>query len=591
MNYEGNEYFQLLKEWCDSLIKLQIHELKAPEFYGGIMCPSCVKVHGRICDAMYPLVYMYSLTKKKKYYTAAQEIFYWTKHNIFRPDGTNVNDPNSMWYGVTVFYNIQLGELLFNHKSDIEASDYVEWFKSYETTTNVIYDRFKDDYRWNVNYCIATAASMAIAWRVFGNEKYYAKAKKFAKISINHITADGLIYGEGHYSNRVTPRGNRPVDLGYNVEESLPNLVLYLRFIDEDKETENAVIRSMNSHLEFMLADGAWDNSWGSRSAKWTYYGSRTSDGCQAAYAYMADKNPKFAEAAHRNFELYRSCSRNGLLTGGPHYIDAEEPACVHHTFCHIKALTALLKSNMKHVEETTLPREEADGIKFFPTADVVLAARGAFRATFSCNDFNIANNSGTLPTGGAATLLYHSKAGSILAASMNEYVLLEDHNMQIPKYYQDICQTPRIELKNEENVYRNTLDTTANITYSDKDGIIEYCAAGVLKDYLLNGTECFAVRYLLSEKSFKIIAKTEAQNACYILPIIAKKNDMLSIDGNTAVLKSNSCIIKVCCSNKIFHDVSKAERIFNPCGGFCTAHLYADLEQNKELVIEVSVN
>ena len=42
-----NEYFDLLKEWCDRLLSLQVTEFQEKEFYGGIMCPSCGRIHGR----------------------------------------------------------------------------------------------------------------------------------------------------------------------------------------------------------------------------------------------------------------------------------------------------------------------------------------------------------------------------------------------------------------------------------------------------------------------------------------------------------------------------------------------------------------
>lgn len=48
----------------------------------------------------------------------------------------------------------------------------------------------------------------------------------------------------------------------------------------------------MNTHLEFMLPDGAWDNSWGTRSFKWTYWGGRTSDGFMGGYYLMAARHP-----------------------------------------------------------------------------------------------------------------------------------------------------------------------------------------------------------------------------------------------------------------------------------------------------------
>ena len=72
------------------------------------------------------------------------------------------------------------------------------------------------------------------------------------------------------------------VDLGYNVEESLQSLVLY-GLLEQDEEVLATVTKALTTHAEFMLPDGAWDNSWGTRSYKWTYWGSRTSDGCQAA--------------------------------------------------------------------------------------------------------------------------------------------------------------------------------------------------------------------------------------------------------------------------------------------------------------------
>ena len=42
-------------------------------------------------------------------------------------------------------------------------------------------------------------------------------------------------------------------------------------------------------HLEFMLPDGAWDNSWGTRSFKWTYWGVKSSNrGIKKAEPYVA---------------------------------------------------------------------------------------------------------------------------------------------------------------------------------------------------------------------------------------------------------------------------------------------------------------
>lgn len=108
---------------------------------------------------------------------------------------------------------------------------------------------------------------------------------------------NGLLYGEGQPAEHVTKRGCRPVDIGYNAEESIPSLILYAKTVGDSKLTEKLkeILRKL---LVFMLPDGAWDNSFGTRNYKWTYWGSRTSDGCQSAYGIWGDEEPVFHEAA-----------------------------------------------------------------------------------------------------------------------------------------------------------------------------------------------------------------------------------------------------------------------------------------------------
>ena len=92
-----------------------------------------------------------------------------------------------------------------------------------------------------------------------------------------------------------------------------------------------------------MLPDGGWDNSIGTRNFKWTYWGGRTSDGCQAALNHLGKDDVAFAESALRNLELYKACTHQGLLMGGPHYARHGEEPCIHHTFCHAKVLAEAL--------------------------------------------------------------------------------------------------------------------------------------------------------------------------------------------------------------------------------------------------------
>ena len=99
------EYTELLKSWCDSMLEHQITEIKGDGIYGGIMCPSCSRIHGRSADAMYPFMYMAHRYKEQKYLDAAMRLFDWSEH-VSRPDGSFINDTSAIWKGITVFSTI-----------------------------------------------------------------------------------------------------------------------------------------------------------------------------------------------------------------------------------------------------------------------------------------------------------------------------------------------------------------------------------------------------------------------------------------------------------------------------------------------------
>ena len=91
---------------------------------------------------------------------------------------------------------------------------------------------------------------------------FQKEARQIAADLKNFFTEnDTFLYGEGPNISSKTKNGCLPVDLLYNVEESLPNMVYYA-LMAKDTDLLTLVDRSMATHLEFMLPDGAWDNSW-----------------------------------------------------------------------------------------------------------------------------------------------------------------------------------------------------------------------------------------------------------------------------------------------------------------------------------------
>lgn len=566
-------YQELLKEWCDALIELQVTHIDNKHLYGGILCPACGRIHGRCSDAIYPMMVMARLTHEEKYLDCAKRLFAWSE-NMLQPDGSYYNDTNSGWKGITVFQVIQLGEALYYHGDLLDRQSRELWSKRCVDASDYLFENI-EEIGGNINYPIACAAAMAVSHRLFKDDKYGKKAKSLAKKALHYFTEEGLIYGEGKPQDYITPKGCRPVDLGYNVEESLPALVLYAQ-IEKDEEVLGKVISSMKAHLKFMLPDGAWDNSWGTRNNKWSYWGSRTSDGCQGAYGILMEEEAQFEEAAYRNTILLKKCTKDGLLYGGPMYVSAGQPACIHHTICHAKAIATLIEhqKNPKHL--AALPREIEDGITFYPSIHVGLLAKGPWRATITDYDFEYSLEGHA--TGGALTMLWREETGSILAGTMTHYTQVEPNNMQLPSYVDGICLTPRIELQEGHIKYRSINDLSSHVTYCEEEGKTICRAQGNLCDAKQIANGQYEIVYSFTETTFEIQGHTNVDHAKFYLPIISDSEEEVTyMDQNKISIMRNKGSILIEASATI--EATAMSRIFNPVGGFEAVPLQLDLK------------
>ncbi|NQX60730.1 hypothetical protein [Paenibacillus qinlingensis] len=477
-------YEALLEKWCNSLLKLQISEINMAGIYGGIMCPACSRIHGRSADAIYPLMHMAHKTGDRKYLEAAIHLQDWSDH-FSAPDGSWVNEVENGWKGISVFGAISLGEAIRHHGDILDEDVLKKWKHRLQHATEFLYD-YMTISTGNINYPISAALAFAISGEVLKNEKFNKRARDLGQDVLAYFTENKLIFGEGRPQDGRTPKGCRAVDLGYNVEESLPFLTMYGLMMN-DEDMLNLITDSLRAHLDFMLPDGAWDNSWGSRNYKWTYWGSRTSDGCQAAYALLADRDPQFAEAALRNTQLLDSCTHDGMLYGGPHnYMKGELP-CIHHTFCHAKALATVIdyqahrNTSDGYARHIQLPRELAVGVKSYPEIATWLTSMGSWRSTITAYDW-IYNEDGHA-SGGSVTMLWHDKLGPLLCGSMTKYQMYEGTNAQRDRERWSMPLTPRIELESGGETYSSTYDYCAKVSYTELEDEIVFLAVGTLRN------------------------------------------------------------------------------------------------------------
>ena len=554
---------QLLLRWCEALVAYQVKEHPDPCVIGSFPCPACGLAHGRTGDAAYPLLWAYSMTKRKEFLDAAVLAVDWSERMMVRADGGNYNDYRSGWWGITVFSQIAMGKTLLRFGHLLPKDAYGRWMDIFKRQTAFIRRRFMEPSfaEANVNYPAAFCEAMVLASKLTGDAGCLCDAEKTARSIRRLFTADGLLAGEDHPPDAVSPRGRRPIDLAYNCEETIPSLIAYAAETG-DRAFENEVLDCAMNHLEFFLPDGGLDDSAGSRSAKWTYYGSRTSDGMLPMLAALAKKSrPGAVRAIDRHLRLLERCTlASGVLAGGIDYAAANEPGCLHHGFTHAKSLAELLMDG--NVPETApvaeLPREKARGLSVYPSMGVHLASVGDWRVTFSANDAFSGPESATVG-GGSPTLLWHRKAGLLAAGTMSEYSLVEPQNMQDLRHEREVLSaTPRFERGKEKSCQ----DCAVDVVAEEHNGEILYSVRG----------RWMSAKWTVGEGGIRLTATTDGAGR-FVFPVVVRSGDSVRVEGNralvrkggvTVALKSNAAISLV--------KTDRGERAFTPIAGLLTA-------------------
>ena len=466
---------------------------------------------------------------------------------------------------------------------------------------NFIYDNVNIDYG-NINYPLSASYALSLLGTLEDQPRFKEKGKLLAHQALSFFSRNNhFIFGEGTPYYQASKKGCFSVDLGYNIEETLPSLALY-GLLNQDEELLQQVTLSLQTHMEFMLPDGGWDNSWGTRNYKWTWWGSRTSDGCQPAYTLLAHRDPRFYRAALKNTELLQHNTIDGLLYGGPHYASHHVPPSVHHTFCHIKALTTILDHN-EHAATITstlsstpaattptpstvtpaatttpslLPRETSYGLRFFTDIQTWLISTGAFKATVTGYDREYKAMHNGHATGGALTLLWHDLTGPLLVASMNAYQLVESGNMQADKDPLSMPLTPRVELTTDGVTYMNISCLDAEITTEEQQHnkiIIKTRSKLVDKDQhdpAQGPVYCYA-DYIFTPQQISLRFRHDPTPTPYtdairiVLPVISRSGEPVAVnDDKTIHIQKEKALVTIKSNQPAQRLPTTGERLFN---------------------------
>jgi hypothetical protein len=578
----------LTNTWATTLLGLQVLDASRPQEYGGILCPTEHIVHGRVGDTIYPFLHMAHRTGDSRYVDASVLLFRWMENRVSQPDGSWLNEPKDSWKGTTVFSVIALCEALRYHSELMDPA-----FKTAIRTRllkagDFIYDNVNIDYG-NINYPLSAAYALSLLGTLEDQPRFREKGRLLAHQALSFFSRnDHFVFGEGTPYYQASKKGCFSIDLGYNVEETLPSLALY-GLLNQDEELLEMVTRSLQTHMEFMLPDGGWDNSWGTRNYKWTWWGSRTSDGCQPAYALLAGRDPRFYRVALKNTQLLQHCTINGVLYGGPHYSSHRVPPSVHHTFCHIKALTTILDHNgsaapapaapslpvtrAAKLPASLLPREIPYGSRFFTDIQTWLISTGGYRATVTGYDREYKAMHNGHASGGALSLLWHELTGPLLVASMNAYQLVEAGNMQADNDPLSMPLTPRMELITDGATYANISDLDATITVEEKDHQITVKTRSKLVDKDQHDPAggaiyCYA-NYTFAPKkislSFRHSNTPYSKSIRVVLPVISPSGETIETKGDKIVyIRKATATVMLKANQPVQRLPTTGERLFN---------------------------
>ena len=583
----------LVARWCDALLARQIAGTGDPMLDGAIACPACGVLHGRVGDLAYPLAYRWERTGDAKYLAAAERAVEWTEAAMRRADGGLYNDFQSQWWAITVFAQIALGKTLLRFGDRLPRDLRERWSALFERDTDFVVERFDESFveSTNVNYPASFCEAMALAGRMLGDAGRTALARSMADRVMKSFLPDGLFTGEGAPMSHRSPRGLAYVDLGYNLEESLPSLLAYAELCG-DGRMKDAVLASAAAHAEFLLPDGGLDDSFGSRSAKWTYYGSRTSDGLLPILGALAKSGvPWAARAMGLHLGLLARCTNaSGLLAGGVQYGAAGEPACIHHSFTHAKSVVDVLcdASIPERGGDAPLPRERAYGLRSFPSIGVALAAVGPWRATFAGGDSFAPGMTGLRITGGGPSLAWHEAVGPLVVGTMADYAIVEARNLQDLRHERTVLSmTPRIEADDSSSSAR---DADAEMSTTSAAGAVECRAKGRLTGPDGSRGAAYELVSRVDGAALSIGGTCEA-DARFVLPVVASATDRVEIGNGRVRIERGTAVVTI--ESDLPFELAKTDRgdrAFSPIAGFLYAYLTAPLRAGRAFSARITV-
>jgi hypothetical protein len=506
---------------------------------------------------------MFVRSGKEKYRASARRLVqYMQGQQLY--DGSWLNDEPFDWKGTTLFQTLSL----------CHAYDYLNR-SGHLSETDAIKDMIEKSAQWtswafgernirstNMNYWMTSAAVLEWCFKITGQALYSEQARSLIQYALSHINHDGFIIGE---LDGTGLRSLDNIDIGYNMDMSLAALAEYAE-LTGDARVRSEAVRAMGAHVNFIYPDGSMDNSFGSRSYKWTLFGSKTAHGCQMALMMLADQDSRFAQAAEDNADylITRCMMEDGFIGNGPRHAELFREPCIHPLINRADAWATALIYGKAPAAHASHAAAKPSSMQCYPSLRTCHVRSGPWAATITTYG---AHNSAT---GGAISYLWHQKRGPVQLASATEYSRNELINMpEFPVPYKGPV-TPRIEGRRGQNYFSSLYEYDGCLQELHIDRP-EATVSGKLKSGdgfgQLDSHIAYTIHYRFTEhgieKHYRFLVQFAVNTLSVIEPLVLLPDTEVTIAGDGLVLNDQSGVVRMRGEEGIFRmdDVHPDER------------------------------
>ena len=473
-------YLQALIPLVDQLLSTQITDPEDPDF-GALVSPSNNPQpnprHSRAAEAVYPIAVAYKHTKDAKYRDAAISLGNWLV-GLQQDDGSwGENWPgHDGWNGTTADQLISLAGALELLRPELGPGELQAWENAIAMAADFSMGRFPGTS--NINYTPTAAVGLVLAHRAVQAPKaaWLDKAASLIEHVSAQVNTDNFIVGEG-----------KGVDLGYNIAQTI-GFIAWYGILQDDPAAVDLAASVLKTHLYFMYPNGAIDNSWGTRSFKWTLEsGSKTAPGVHFSFGLLADRDPAIARGAALALDWLQNhaLDAENRVVYGPHaYLhENSNPPSNYQTFARAQSIATAVEFGPKPMPAGPIPAEKYNWVQLFSTIETAVLRTERVMATLSSYANNERYPLETAVRGGSATVVWfegYGPDGFLQVSSQTEYQRIETRHM--PKGIEPMPLTPRIETTG--GAYQtNLFDPGAVLAVADSTEAIEVISSGALRD------------------------------------------------------------------------------------------------------------